>query len=449
MLWDSLYLCQNYFIMTKPTRSKGKGSGSDSFADKQNEKKATNLKGKTKSADSTKNKVAPATNTKSSCQSQKKDPDFKPKENKPRVNYSKKTASFSDDSKSSNSGTRKETTFKPKEEKPRSTFSKNRPVTDNESISPYQSEKTKSEFKTKEDRPRFGRRPFSEKSEDSSPKKYSEGKMTKSKSTKDWAVTKKFQPKPSIATNESKKRSNTDVSGTIRLNKYIANAGVCSRREADEIILSGAVSVNGQVVKELGSKVNPNDKVQVGGDTLKSEKFRYVLLNKPKDYITTTKDPQGRKTVMNLVADACRERIYPVGRLDRNTIGLLLFTNDGELADKLSHPSRKIRKIYHVELDKKLSQEDFEKIRSGIQLDEGTVIVDDLAYVGEGKDKKQIGIEIHQGWNRIVRRIFESLDYKVVKLDRVMFAGLTKKDIPRGRWRLLTEKEISFLKMLK
>ncbi len=236
--------------------------------------------------------------------------------------------------------------------------------------------------------------------------------------------------------------------GKIRLNKYIADAGVCSRREADKLIEAGTVVVNGKVVTELGTKVSRTDKVVYGGQLLRREKPRYVLLNKPKGYITTMDDPQERKTVMQLVNNACPERIYPVGRLDRNTTGLLLFTNDGELAKKLTHPSHKVRKIYHVGLNKALVKNDFEKIAIGMELEDGFIKVDGISYVEGSDSQKEIGIEIHSGRNRIVRRIFELLGYDVVKLDRVAFAGLTKKDIPRGRYRHLKEKEIGFLKMV-
>ncbi len=236
--------------------------------------------------------------------------------------------------------------------------------------------------------------------------------------------------------------------GLIRLNKYIANAGVCSRRDADKLIASGAVMVNGEVVSELGAKVSPTDKVQIGDQTLVSEPLRYVLLNKPKDYITTTDDPRERKTVMMLVEKACKERIYPVGRLDRNTTGLLLFTNDGDLAKKLTHPSHRLKKTYHVYLDQPLSKNDMQKIADGIELDDGFIQPDAVAYVGEGNDRRDVGIELHSGKNRIVRRIFEATGYKVAKLDRVFFAGLTKKDLPRGKWRHLTREEINMLKML-
>ena len=231
----------------------------------------------------------------------------------------------------------------------------------------------------------------------------------------------------------------------MRINKYISNCGYCSRREADTLISAGAVKVNGVVVSELGSKVLPTDKVQIGEVTLSREASRYILLNKPKGYITTSDDPFDRKTVMSLVTNACRERIYPVGRLDRNTSGLLLFTNDGDLAKKLTHPKYGVRKVYHVGLDKALTKNDMIAISEGITLDDGLVGVDEIAYVND--DKKEIGIELHSGQNRVVRRIFESLGYEVEKLDRVIFANLTKKDLARGRWRLLEPHELNTLKM--
>ncbi|MEI6898910.1 MAG: pseudouridine synthase [Bacteroidota bacterium] len=236
--------------------------------------------------------------------------------------------------------------------------------------------------------------------------------------------------------------------GSIRLNKYIADAGICSRREADKLIESGEVTVNGKVVTVLGTKVMPSDIVQYADAKLSREKLKYVLLNKPKGFITTTDDPEERKTVMNLIANACKERIYPVGRLDRNTTGLLLFTNDGELAKKLMHPKHGVRKVYHAVLDKPLTKKEILQIREGIELEDGLTQVDAIEYSGDGKDKKQIGIEIHSGKNRIVRRIFEQLGYEVTRLDRVTFAGMTKKNLPRGEWRFLDEKEVSFLKML-
>jgi 23S rRNA pseudouridine2605 synthase len=234
--------------------------------------------------------------------------------------------------------------------------------------------------------------------------------------------------------------------GLIRLNKYIADAGVCSRREADKLIESGAIKVNGKVTTELGKKVSVTDKVQYGDETLNREALMYVLLNKPKDHITTTDDPQNRKTVMHLVRNACKERIYPVGRLDRNTTGLLLFTNDGELSKKLLHPKHEIKKLYHAELDKPLTKRDLLEISEGVTLEDGKVAVDSIAYDSTTDDKKQVGIEIHSGQNRVVRRIFEKFGYEVKKLDRVVFGPLTKKDLPRAKWRYLTDKEILMLK---
>ncbi|MCB0397727.1 MAG: pseudouridine synthase [Flavobacteriales bacterium] len=235
-------------------------------------------------------------------------------------------------------------------------------------------------------------------------------------------------------------------SDDVRLNKFLANSGLCSRREADELIRTGLVSVNGVVVTELGSKVKPTDEVRYDGRVLKGEKPVYVVLNKPKDFVTTVKDPKERKTVMQLVKNAGRERIYPVGRLDRQTTGVLMFTNDGDLAERLTHPRYGARKIYHVHLDNPLEKADFDQIKKGIYLEEGKVVVDEIALVGDGNDRTQVGLEIHIGWNRVVRRIFEKLGYKVIKLDRVMFAGLTKKDLSRGQWRYLTSREINMLK---
>ena len=239
------------------------------------------------------------------------------------------------------------------------------------------------------------------------------------------------------------------ATGQIRLNKYLADSGICSRREADDLILAGAVTVNGVVVTELGTKVNTTDKVVYGGETLNREKLRYVLLNKPKGVITTSDDPYERHTVMELVEGACQERIYPVGRLDRNTIGLLLLTNDGDLAKTLTHPSHEVKKLYHATLDKPLTKNDMMKIREGLVLEDGPIEVDGIDWVADDPTKREIGIEIHSGRNHIVRRIFESLGYEVVKLDRVMFAGLTKHMLPRGHWRFLTPSEISILKRIK
>ena len=235
-----------------------------------------------------------------------------------------------------------------------------------------------------------------------------------------------------------------DPNAPIRLNKFLANAGVCSRREADQFIQAGVVSVNGQVVTELGTKVQRTDEVHFHDQLVSIEKKVYVILNKPKDYVTTSDDPQQRKTVMDLVKNCCRERIYPVGRLDRNTTGVLLFTNDGDLASKLTHPKFLKKKIYHVHLDKNLTAADMKQIAEGIMLEDGEIKADAISYASE-TDRKQVGIEIHSGKNRIVRRIFESLGYRVCKLDRVMFAGLTKKGIKRGDWRFLTEQEVAML----
>ena len=242
------------------------------------------------------------------------------------------------------------------------------------------------------------------------------------------------------------KETHYDPNEPVRLNKFLANAGVCSRREADEFIQAGVVTVNGQVVTELGTKILRTDEVHFHDQLVSPEKKVYVLLNKPKDYVTTSDDPQQRKTVMDLVKNACSERIYPVGRLDRNTTGVLLFTNDGDLASKLTHPKYLKKKIYHVYLDKNVTAHDLQQIADGIQLEDGEIKADDVQYANP-IDKKQVGIEIHSGKNRIVRRIFESLGYKVVRLDRVQFAGLTKKNLRRGDWRYLTEEEVDRLRM--
>ena len=239
------------------------------------------------------------------------------------------------------------------------------------------------------------------------------------------------------------------ATGEIRLNKYLADSGICSRREADDLILAGAVTVNGEVVTELGTKVKTTDKVVYGGQTLNREKLRYVLLNKPKGVITTSDDPYERHTVMDLVEGACQERIYPVGRLDRNTLGLLLLTNDGELAKTLTHPSHEVKKLYHVTLNKPLTESDFEKIQKGLMLEDGPIEVDKISYVEDDMTMREVGVEIHSGRNHIVRRIFESLGYEVVKLDRTMLAGLTKQNLPRGHWRFLTSAEISMLKRIE
>ncbi|HPF52689.1 MAG TPA: pseudouridine synthase [Draconibacterium sp.] len=233
----------------------------------------------------------------------------------------------------------------------------------------------------------------------------------------------------------------------MRLNRFIANAGVCSRREADTYITAGVVTINGKQVNELGTRVMPGDEVRFDGRLLSAERKVYLLLNKPKDFVTTTDDPHAERTVMELIKNACEERVYPVGRLDRNTTGLLLFTNDGDLSKKLTHPSHNMKKIYQVSLDKPLTKADMEQIASGIELEDGFIAADAVSYI-DSEDKTEIGIEIHSGKNRIVRRIFEHLGYRVKKLDRVFFAGLTKKNLPRGKYRFLDEKEIKFLKMI-
>ena len=238
------------------------------------------------------------------------------------------------------------------------------------------------------------------------------------------------------------------ATGEIRLNKYLADCGVCSRREADELIKAGCVTVNGEVITTMGYRVKTSDKVMYGGQTLNREKLRYILLNKPKGYITTADDPEGRETVMELVRNACSERIFPVGRLDKNTTGLLLLTNDGDLAKKLTHPSSEVSKLYHVILDKPLTKNDMLRIADGIELDDGFIAADEIAYDEDDESKKSIGIRLHSGRNRIVRRIFEHLGYDIVKLDRVMFAGLDKYKLPRGEWRFLSDMEVRMLKNL-
>lgn len=269
-----------------------------------------------------------------------------------------------------------------------------------------------------------------------------EGGYQRRQRTADYNPHAKYSMKKQIEYREA----HYDPEAPMRLNKFLANAGVCSRREADDFIAAGVVSVNGEIVTELGTKVKPTDTVLFHDQAVSIEKKVYVLLNKPKDYVTTSDDPQNRKTVMDLVQGACRERIYPVGRLDRNTTGVLLLTNDGELASKLTHPQYLKKKIYHVHLDHNVTAADMRLIADGIQLEDGEIHADAIEYVSE-TDRKQVGIEIHSGRNRIVRRIFESLGYKVLKLDRVFFAGLTKKNVRRGDWRFLTEREVNMLRM--
>lgn len=304
------------------------------------------------------------------------------------------------------------------------------------------------------DRPKSGNNDAPAKRRFTKPRKNVEGETTRRVKFDEFEEGKAFAPQASRETFGNKRSAKkagpaakqTGADGLMRLNKYLSNAGVASRRDADNLILSGVVKVNGVVVDKLGTKINPTDKVTYGDATVKAERKVYLLLNKPKDYITTVDDPKERKTVMELITGACRERIYPVGRLDRNTTGLLLFTNDGEMTTKLTHPKFGVKKVYHVSLNKGLKPEDFAAIVEGVELEDGIVKADDLAFVGEGK--KEVGIEIHSGRNRIVRRIFEHLGYDVIKLDRVVFAGLTKKDLPRGKHRFLTAREISFLQMI-
>ncbi len=295
--------------------------------------------------------------------------------------------------------------------------------------------------KDKEKPHRKSKRSFMEENDKAKRVKFDEFEdgRTFSNASKNTADKKSFK-KPDLI----KKTANAD--GLTRLNKYLSNAGIASRRDADLLIQSGVVKVNGVVIDQLGYKIKEGDVVTYSDATVKSERKVYLLLNKPKDYITTVDDPQERKTVMELIKGACKERVYPVGRLDRNTTGLLLFTNDGEITTKLTHPKFGIKKIYHVSLNKGLKPDDFKAITEGVELEDGFVKADDLAFVGEGK--KEIGIEIHSGRNRIVRRLFEHLGYDVIKLDRVVFAGLTKKDLPRGKYRFLTAKEIGFLQMI-
>ena len=282
------------------------------------------------------------------------------------------------------------------------------------------------------------KKPFYKKRDDSDGEKKS--------FNKDGEKRRKFKPRGAKKPNHNSDDFLPNPDGLTRLNKYLSNAGICSRREADDLIKAGTVSVNGKVITEMGFKVGPTDKITYAGETLRHQKKIYLMLNKPKDYITTTDDPQERKTVMELIAGACKERVYPVGRLDRNTTGLLLFTNDGELATKLMHPKFGIKKVYQVTLDKNLKAEDYEKLTEGFDLEDGFIKPDELSYING--NKKELGIEVHSGRNRIVRRIFEHLDYEVIKLDRVVFAGLTKKDLPRAKWRFLTDKEVGFLKMI-
>lgn len=274
------------------------------------------------------------------------------------------------------------------------------------------------------------------------------GKKTFAKTRKPGS-NKSFAKKGKPLSNQKSTTETKKPAEEIRLNKYVANTGLCSRREADELIKKGKIKVNGKVISELGTKVSTKDKISFNDKPLKTQNHVYFLLNKPKDYITTTKDPQNRKTVMHLMGKVSKERIYPVGRLDRMTTGLLLFTNDGDTAKKLTHPSSEIQKMYQVELNKNLKISDLTKIREGLDLEDGLATVDSINIDGDKSNKKKLLLTLHSGKNRIIRRIFEYLDYRVVKLDRVYFAGLTKKDLPRGKSRALTNIEISMLHMIK
>lgn len=278
-------------------------------------------------------------------------------------------------------------------------------------------------------------------------KRYSDRPASKFDSREKRTYVKK-EYKPRAERPQTTESLTTQTEG-VRLNRFIANSGICSRREADELIEAGLVTVNGKVVTELGTRISADDDIRYNGERMKSEKLVYLILNKPKDYITTTDDPQERKTVMELVKSAGKERIYPVGRLDRNTTGLLMMTNDGEMTKKLTHPASNIFKVYHVELDKPIKTEHMKEIAEGLELEDGFIKVDAIAYDDEGAgDKRMVGVELHSGKNRVVRRLFEHFEYEVRRLDRVIFAGLTKKDLPRGRWRFLTEEEVNMLKVM-
>ena len=307
----------------------------------------------------------------------------------------------------------------------------------------YDNDRPKRHFNDNDERPR---RSFRDRKEDDRPRK--RNVTAESEILTEIVARRKREGRQTPRSQKILSLEFEEQHGPIRLNKYIANAGICSRRDADVLIASGAITVNGEVVTEMGHKVLPTDEVRFGDRVLQREKPVYVLLNKPKDYITTTDDERDRANVMELVRDACKERIYPVGRLDRDTTGLLLFTNDGDLTKKLTHPSSQIEKTYLVEVDKPFASIDMAALRNGLELSDGVIIPDDVQYVEGSDSKKEIGITIHSGKNRIVRRMFDFLGYEVVKLDRVIFAGLTKKDLPRGMWRFLTKNEVAFLKMI-
>lgn len=310
-------------------------------------------------------------------------------------------------------------------------------------------------FKSKKSRPGKGMENGFKSKKETSFKPKREGAFSPDKKSSFYPKKQKgFASKMQLAASQNKTNAPAKVlpkqegEGLIRLNKYLSNAGICSRREADAFIAAGVVKVNGEIITMLGYKISPGDKVQFGGDAVHKDKSVYILLNKPKGYITTCDDPQERDTVLDLIKGV-EERVYPVGRLDRNTSGLLLLTNDGDLAKTLMHPKYQVAKIYNVVLDKVLTPDDFAKIQNGVGLEDGFIKVDDIAYVEGGESRREVGIEIHSGKNRVIRRIFESLGYKVDKLDRVLYASLTKKNLPRGKWRFLEDNEVRMLKRIK
>ena len=358
---------------------------------------------------------------------------------------------------SAKSSSRTERPFKKREDADSSekrTFGKDKPFGKNNS-SERSNSSTERPFRKKDDNNSSEKRTYSRKNDDvrSRPSRFvnNDSKGEDKFAGKEKPYTKRplsksgrsFSGKPHF-----EKRATTPKvdDGSIRLNKVISTSGICSRREADDMIKAGLVSVNGKVISELGTKVMPEDDIRYNGERLRKERLVYILLNKPKDYIATLRDPHAKKTVLDLIEGACKERVYPVGRLDRNTTGVLLITNDGDLAKKLTHPSSNRKKIYQVQLDKNVKKADIEAILSGIELEDGFIKADDISYV-DATDKNTVGIEVHSGKNRVVRRIFEHFGYSVEKLDRVYFSGLTKKGLQRGHWRFLTEKEVGMLKM--
>jgi len=363
---------------------------------------------------------------------------MKNNDKKPNQNSDKnvgKNSTFKPKLKSSEKGNLKSNRFEKAKSKPNPHFEKK--AQDKKIDSKPAQENKKQERKTTNSKPR------TERTEDTK-KDFQKDRSFEDRRSKDRGfkkMDKKFERPARVSAKDTGSNSSSNgANETWRLNRYISNSGVCSRREADTLIAKGEISVNGKVMKELGFKVRPTDEVKYRGKVLRKEKPVYVLLNKPKDFITTTSDPKGRKTVMDLVAKATTERIYPVGRLDRNTTGLLLFTNDGDMAKKLSHPSYEVQKIYRVTLDKPFNEEDIEKLKAGLELEDGISKVDGASILSD--DGFSVGVELHIGKNRIVRRMFAHLGYEVVRLDRTVYAGLTKETLGRGNWRLLNESEI-------